>query len=245
VKKISINLATRPFRNNAIHWISFGTSVAFLIGFTWFNVYQYRVSASEKARWSAEIEERRAMLDGMAADVATMTRDIQHVDLKQFSDRSAFANAIILSRVFSWSTLFDRLEKVLPENVRLRSIRPVFSKKGTEVSVEALAKDHMSLLKFEEALTDSEYFAFVYPLQEIKSKEGAGEINFSLTFGYVPAGKAAAREATPQKQEGEPGDLPAAGALPGGAEAKPLPGTDPNEPGVPPAPEPAPGEGGA
>lgn len=250
MKKISINLATRPFRNNAIHWIAFGASAVFLVGFTWFNVHQYRQAASESTKWSALIQERRDSLNGMAADVATMTREIQHVDLRQFSDRSAFANTIILSRVFSWSTLFDRLEKMLPESVRLRSIRPVFSKKGIEVSVEALAKDHASLLKFEEALTDSEYFTFVYPVQELRSKEGAGEINFGLTFGYVPEGKAAARQAqaVPRPPVPEESDAPSAPETPAtGDGMKPLPGTDPNEPSPPasPAPGSADPKGGA
>ncbi|HZE89518.1 MAG TPA: hypothetical protein VE404_08225 [Verrucomicrobiae bacterium] len=151
-----------------------------------------------------------------------MTQTVTRLDLKSLSDRSSFANGIILSRLFSWSDLFDRLEKVQPENVRLRSIRPVITKEGTEVSVDALTRDYDSLLRFEASLLDSDYFSFVYPLQE-SSKEGQGEIRFNLAFGYIPEGKAKAAQR--RLGPGAPAD---------GAASPPAAPPDPNAAGAAP-----------
>ena len=195
MSQIQINLATRPFHNNIVYWLTFGGCFAVLVGFTWYNAARFEGTAAEIARWEEMLQQRESEFSSLSNDVTTMTQTVAGMDLKALNERSAFANGIILGRLFSWSQLFDRLEKVQPENVRLRSIRPVITKEGTEVSVDAMTRDYDSLLKFEAALLDSDYFSFVYPLQE-SSKESQGEIHFNLAFGYVPEGKSKSNHPT-------------------------------------------------
>jgi len=189
VTYFDINLATRPFRNNAIHWIVLGASVVILLGFTWYQIHDYRSTTTELAEWTERIEARRAALDDLAAEVAGMDREIARINLPALSARSDFANAIIMGRLFSWSTLFERLEALLPATVRLRSIRPAIAREGIEISVDGATRDYGSLLDFEEALLESTYFALVYPLQE-SSRKREGEIQFNLAFAYMPGGMA-------------------------------------------------------
>ena len=193
MNRLTINLATHPFRNNAIYWTMLGACAVLLAGFSLFNMYQYRATGAGIEKWSQTLQDRKQRLDDLSAEVAGMTRGVRQIDLKGLSDRGGFANGIILSRLFSWSTLFDRLEEVMPENVRLRAIRPAISREGIEVSVDAVTRDYASLLKFEENLIDSDFFTFVYPLSE-NTREAQGEINFNLTFGYMPAGKKSGAE---------------------------------------------------
>ena len=193
MNRLTINLATHPFRNNAIYWTMLGACAALLAGFSLFNMYQYRATGAGIEKWSQTLQDHKQRLDDLSAEIAGMTKGVRKIDLKGLSDRGGFANGIILSRLFSWSTLFDRLEEVMPENVRLRSVRPAISREGIEVSVDAVTRDYASLLKFEENLIDSDFFTFVYPLSE-NTREAQGEINFNLTFGYMPAGKKAGAE---------------------------------------------------
>jgi Tfp pilus assembly protein PilN len=215
----ALNLATRPLRNNVVFWLTFGACFVLLAGFSWYNLHQYRATGDEMAGRADSLRSQQEEFARLNGEVGSMTQNVNKLDLKALNERSLFANGIILSRLFSWSDLFDRLEKVQPETVRLRSIRPVISKEGTEVNIDALTKDYDSLLRFEASLLDSDYFSFVYPLQEsTKESPGGGEIHFNLAFGYVPEGK---------KGAGKPA-RPAPGA---GAEA-------PQDPNAPPAADP-------
>lgn len=210
--RFNVNLATRPFRNNLVYWIAFGGCFALLTGFSWYNVHQYKAAGGEIKRWDENLRGRQDEFARLSSEVVSMTQTAGKLDLKALNERSAFANGIILSRLFSWSDLFSRLEKVQPETVRLRSIRPVITKEGTEVSVDAMTKDYDSLLRFEASLLDSDYFSFVYPLQE-STREVQGEIHFNLAFGYVPAGKNGAAKASEASapDANSPAEAPGAG----------------------------------
>jgi len=223
MSRIGINLATRPFRNNAPIWAAFGLAFVLLWAFTWYNVYWFGATGEEIALRSQELQARRSELEALAADTVRMNGEVARVDLQSLNDRSAFANTIILKRLFSWTHLFDRLEEVLPGTVRLRSVRPGISREGIEINVDGMARDYPGLLRFIEALSDSEYFATVYPLQE-SARESGGEIQFNLTFGYLPSGRTGVAGTVPAAGEagGEGGSpegapAPAEGAGEGGA----------------------------
>jgi hypothetical protein len=196
MNRFAINLASRPFHNNAVYWIVLALSVATLSGFTWYTAHDYRTTSAELEMWTSRIEGRREALQGLAGEVADMNAAIAKLNLDTLSARGSFANAIIMGRLFSWSTLFERLEETLPEKVRLRSIRPGITREGIEVSVDGATRDHNSLLDFEEALLESEYFGLVYPLQE-SSRKREGEIQFNLAFAYLPEGETAVVEEEP------------------------------------------------
>jgi hypothetical protein len=187
MKRFSINLATKPFRNNAILWASMGICIVALCVFSWWNVRAFRTVDESLAHWSEALSKRQDDMNRLAVDVASMNAEVGRFDLERLGERSEFANGIIMSRLLSWSTLFDRLEVVQPENVRLRSISPTVSSTGIDIAVNGISKDHESLLSFEEALLDSKYFKLVYPLQE-SSERNQSEINFNLLFGYLPQG---------------------------------------------------------
>jgi Tfp pilus assembly protein PilN len=203
LNRLGINLATRPFRNNAMYWIAFLTCGALLSLFTWYNVHQYHVTEREVRIWSDRLRNSKGGLEQLSSDAASMTAGVRQVDLKALNDRSTFVNGIIMSRLFSWTQLFDKLESVLPENVRVKAIRPAITHEGIEVTVDAVAKDFPNLLKFEKNLLDSDSFKLVYPLQE-STKEGQGEITFNLSFGYVPQGRAEAAGAPESKASERP-----------------------------------------
>jgi type IV pilus assembly protein PilN len=250
--RMSINLATRPFRNNAVHWIGFSAGFLLLGVFGYYNAVRFTDTSEDLRMWGDKLAKARQEFDALAAEVVAMTNDVRKVDLKAFDERSRFANGIILSRLFSWTILFDRLEKVLPENVRVRSIRPAITRDGIEVTVDGAAREYPSILRFEENLLASDHFTFVYPQME-STKEGQGEIQFVLTFGYVPAGKSASAAPAPEAEAaneaggaeegaGEAAAAPAGAA--GGDEEEALgegeeyledeeePGADPNGPGA-------------
>lgn len=258
----TINLARRPFRNNTIHYAVFATCFVLLAAASAYNVYDYVSTGAKLTSLGQELGERTDRYRGLADDVERMKAEVSRLDLTTLNTKSNFANGLILSRLFSWSALFDRIEDLIPSDVKIRSIRPAISPKGIEIQIDGMARTPQALYEFETALDGSNYFTGVYPLSE-STRESKTELNFDLMMNYIPAGRAPKPPATPAAATAaatgqQPADgTQAAGAQPAGAgeqasggvqspaaQASPpaavTPGTAPVRAGEAPAPQPTP-----
>ncbi len=224
IRPPSINLARRPFRNNTVYYAVFGTCFAVLLTASVYNVYDFTSRGEDLARLEADLAERTKVYMALRDDVEKMKKDISGLNLKTLDSKSSFANGLILSRLFSWSTLFDRMEDLIPPDVKIRSIRPSISATGIEIQIDGLSKTAEAMYDFESNLTSSDFFMRVYPVSE-NTRESKTEINFDLTMDYIPAGKPGSQaassppspvaglpEAPPEGESGEQADADAAGA---------------------------------
>ena len=232
-----INLARRPFRNNAMLYGIFSACALLLLAGTLYNYWEFRRAGVELEVLQAEIGAIDERQQALAAQVEQVRQEIRAVDLTSFNAKADFANGLLLSKFFSWSDLFDLLEDLMPPEVKLRSIRPSVSAQRIEIQVDGLAQTPMALYEFQRALDgdDEGHFANVYPLSE-NTRETRGELNFDLVMDYVPGGSQKDEETTaqPAQADGKPGVASGAPVAPassaGGAQA---PGqsagsTDPN-----------------
>jgi len=121
--QVPINLATEPFRRDRpILVASTALSIALvaLLGF------QISVIVHERHQ-AADI---RATLDGLSAQLRTIGTEqsklnatLRRPENAEVLERSLFLNTLIERKAISWSKIFADLEKVLPYNVRLVSVR--------------------------------------------------------------------------------------------------------------------------
>lgn len=181
----AINLARRPFRNNTVYWAVFGSCLVLLLAASIYSIYDFMTRGTDLARLEAEYDERSRDYMDLHNEVESMKRALTQVNLSALDTRSAFANELIVKRLFSWSLLFDRIEDLIPPDVKIRSIRPSISTQTIEVQIDGLAKVADDLYAFEANLDGSDWFAGVYPLSE-STRETRNEINFDLVMQYVP-----------------------------------------------------------
>ena len=197
-----------------------------------------------------QLGERAGRYRGLGDEVEKMKADVSRLDLTTLNTKSNFANGLILSRLFSWSALFDRIEELIPPDAKIRSIRPSISPKGIEILIDGMARTPQALYEFETALDGSNFFTGVYPVSE-STRESKTELNFDLMMNYIPAGRISrvpAAPATPTAglpqpdqatvtPEGQAADSPAGGAVtteaapgaPTGATAAPVVTARPQE----------------
>src|SRR5213079_462528 len=85
---------------------------------------------SETKTTASQIEqiERQTVEENARKDAANQR--LRGIDVKMLSKQTQFANARLAERAFSWSELLDRLEHVVPNDVRIESISPSFSRDG-------------------------------------------------------------------------------------------------------------------
>ncbi len=122
--RIQVNLASEPFRRDRPIVVA-STAVGVLMVITLF-VFTY-LAIAERDRAA----EARAQMDRMQRQLETLSREESKLQAAmrlpenaEVLDRSVFLNALLVRKGVSWTRIFDDLEKVLPHNVRLISVRP-------------------------------------------------------------------------------------------------------------------------
>lgn len=122
--KISINLASQPFRRDRAMIVASFVVAAMLV-----------VTLGILGMLALT---DRQQLGGLRKDITRLNREIAETQAEQTKldailrepqnasvlERSVFINSLILHKSISWSQLFTDLEKTLPYNVKLISLHP-------------------------------------------------------------------------------------------------------------------------
>jgi Tfp pilus assembly protein PilN len=234
VKAITLNLASRPFRNNlVVGSLLWGVAAAAVLA----SVYNGYVYLNYGGHYGELQQEERVHLSKLAtlqAEERKYAKEVQSRDFRRLYGRGQFAGDQILKRSFSWTLLFNKLEDVIPAEVMMTAIHPHIASEGIVIRVDGVAKNHGALIDLEDSLLKSPVFARVYPASERRLNPSRPEISFALNFDYLPAKAAdgvaasAVAQATPgappaPKPESRPGPaatpapVPAAGGVAAGA----------------------------
>jgi len=233
MRPLDLNLASRPYRNNTLVWLAYIGLLAAAIGFTYWNVSSfrhYRQELAELDRRQGNMEQEQSDLEDRHRKVLRGVKDFDRVAIGR---RASKANEVIDWRAFSWTRLFNRLEGVLPSNIKMTSIRPIFRSRDRQaeeadprpsmpVKVEGLARDWEALFKLQDDLFKNESFGVVNPRNIDKLENG--ELAFSIEFTYYPDEPIAPLDSVPTEDvaqaattEAPPTEAPDAGNEPANA----------------------------
>ncbi len=185
MKPIHLNLASRPFRDYRPVYAAV-VIMAMLTAFLALN------NADTFLHYRTETRTTRAniaRLEGQIADeqrqAAALTQRLKGVDLKLLASQTEFANSQLAERAFSWSELLDRLERVLPADVRLQSVTPAFEKDGLiHLSMTCITKTNDGLTATINRLNGDAHFANAFPSSDTKVE---GEYRITLSVDYRPS----------------------------------------------------------
>lgn len=185
MKPIHLNLASRPFRDYRPVYAAV-VVMALLTAFLGLNnvdtFLRYRTETKTTRANIARLEEQMADEQRKSA---TLTQRLKGVDLKLLASQAEFANTQLAERAFSWSELLDRLERVLPADVRLQSVTPSFAKDGmVHLAMNCVTKTGEGLSATINRFNADPHFANAFPFVETAMQ---GEYHFSLGVDYRPS----------------------------------------------------------
>jgi Tfp pilus assembly protein PilN len=185
VKPIHLNLAARPFRDYRPVYAAV-VIMALLTAFLALNnvdtFLRYRTETKTTRANIAKLEEQVADEQRRSESFAQRLRGF---DLKLLASQTEFANAQLAERAFSWSELLDRLEKVLPADVRLQSVSPSFEKDGlVHLSMTCIGKTGDDLTATINRFNGDQHFANAFPATEAIV---GTEYHFTLGVDYRPS----------------------------------------------------------
>src|SRR5205823_6295796 len=110
------------------------------------NVDTYYRYTTETKTTRATTLKLQAQADQEKARAAAADNQLRSYNLTALGNETQFINARLAERAFSWSELLDRLEDVLPANVRINNIAPSFQNNAyvhLEMSFDAKTADGM------------------------------------------------------------------------------------------------------
>jgi hypothetical protein len=195
VNPIHLNLAARPYRDyRPVYAVVVVVSLltAFLMLNNIDTYYRY-VHETRNTRGKIADLERQTDHERQRADM--VERRLRTLDLKLLDDQTRFVNAKLRERSFSWSVLLDKLETILPRDVRILSIAPSVAPEGVvglSISFESKASD--GLIRILNNMHGDPQFANPFPTSEVRTGDFyAFAVNVQFFPPGVPNPNAAAR----------------------------------------------------
>jgi len=185
VKPLHLNLASRPYRDyRPLYAVVVVSSllVAFLMLNNIDTYYRYIRDTKSTRNKIADLERQTEQEQRQTAE---LTQRLRGFNVRLLSEQTQFANARLAERAFSWSELLDRLERILPDDVRLESIAPNFSKDGyVHLMLAAVGKNSASMVHMLDRLNHDPRFSNAFPTSEDRGDTG---YRFGIGVDYRPS----------------------------------------------------------
>jgi Tfp pilus assembly protein PilN len=185
VKPLHLNLAGRPYRDyRPLYAVVVVTSIAIAImllnnietGYRY--VRETRTTREKIAQIENQIEAENRRTDDA-------NQRLRGVNIKQLAEQTQFVNARLAERAFSWSELLDRLERVIPDDVRIESISPAFGKTGiVHLTMLGTAKSGDGMTRTIDRFNHDPHFASPFPTSEDRTDTG---YKFGIGVDYRPS----------------------------------------------------------
>ena len=186
MKPVTLNLASRPFRNNVLTGTMLGVVGAAIVIATVANLWVYLSYGQSYAQLQLDQAQDRARITQLEGEEKRLAGEVRARDFRRVFERGKLASELIRKSAFSWTLLFNTLETVVPPDVVMTAIRPNISAEGIIIRIEGVAKQHMALLTFEETLLRHPAFSKVFPSNERQLNPSLPDITFLLTCDYLP-----------------------------------------------------------
>ncbi len=185
MKPLHLNLASRPYRDyRPLYAVVVVASL--IIFFLMLNNVEtgYRYARETKTT-RAKIADIERQTEAEQHQTAEARQRLRGVNIKLLAEQTQFVNARLAERAFSWSELLDRLERVLPDDVRIESVTPSFSKDGmVHLALLAVGKNGQSMVRTLDRLNRESRFTNAFPTAEEHMDNG---YRFGIGVDYRPS----------------------------------------------------------
>jgi Tfp pilus assembly protein PilN len=183
LKPLHLNLASQPYRDYRPVYavvVVMSLLIALLMLNNIDTYYRYKTETKTTRATTANLQ---TQADQEKARAAAADNQLRSYNLTALGNETHFINARLAERAFSWSELLDRLEDVLPPNVRINNIAPSFLNNAyvhLEMSFDAKTADGM--LATIANLQKNKQFVNPFPHNESQVEKGGYIFTVGVDF---------------------------------------------------------------
>lgn len=178
------NLSSNPVRNYSIYFIGCLLLLISAVTFTLWNVVTLSHSYVESRSLQASMSGQQTKILELQRQATDLEGKISRIKTPQFVTQTQFVNDAIKRRVFSWTTLFDQFERVLPDNVKMVSVFPKFGDQVITITMEVAGKSLNDIVNLIQALWNSPAFSDVVLKGERQDADGL--LHATISLQYLP-----------------------------------------------------------
>ncbi len=194
--RIDINLATQPYEDSRRFWLRWGSGLAALSLLTLVLVY------SSLAGWVTArndrdlIRQRQHQVAQRDQQKAAAEITLNLPANRSTRDRSQYLNDLFQRKAFSWTRVFEDLERMMPAQLHVVSIQPEMAPGNQlEIKLVVAGESRERALALVSKMEGSQRFQQTHIEQEsTQTGQTPGDnVQFQISAHYVPEGPGAGK----------------------------------------------------
>jgi type IV pilus assembly protein PilN len=190
--RVEINLGTLPYEDARQFWVRWGGGLAALILVSLLLLAYTAMGWVNASKDRQNMRQYEAQIDKLDQEKSTAQAMLNLPQNTSTRDRSAFLNDLFERKAFSWTQVFEDLERVMPARLHVVSIQPEMAPDNQleiKLVVAGDSRDHA--LELVRKMEGSQRFQRTQ-IDEEKSEQGQGQapgdaVEFDISALYVPA----------------------------------------------------------
>jgi len=187
--RVDINLATRPYEDSSSLWLRWGGALAALGLFTLILLYLVLTGWGLARKGRSLIAQREQQIAARDEEKAKAEAILNLPENRSTRDRSQFLNDLFLRKAFSWTQVFQDLERVMPTRLHLVSIHPAMAPENQlEIKMVVAGESRDRALELVRKMETSQRFQHTQIEQEQnQAGQAPGDnVQFDISAVYVP-----------------------------------------------------------
>jgi type IV pilus assembly protein PilN len=186
--RVDINLATQPYEDSGSLWMRWGTALAVLGLITLVLLYSVLAEWAAARKDRSLIAQREQQIAVRDQEKARAEAILNLPENRATRDRSQFLNDLFLRKAFSWTEVFQDLERVMPARLHLVSIQPSMAPGNQlELKMVVAGESRERALELVRKMESSQRFQQTQ-IEEEQSQSGltpGDNVQFDISAVYV------------------------------------------------------------
>lgn len=186
--RVDINLATRPYEDVRRFWLRWGTPLVAVAMLTLVLLYLALAGLLTARKDRSMIRQRQQQIAARDKEKVEAEALLSRPENRSTRDRAQFLNEVFQRKAFSWTNVFEDLERVMPPRLHVVSIRPAMgSDNQLELKLVVAGESRTRALQLVEKMEGSQRFQQTHILEESGLSGQAGDnVQFDISAFYVP-----------------------------------------------------------
>jgi len=184
--KISVNLASQPFRRDRPMIVASAALSIVLVGTLVALILLARADSEQLADIRKEVGGLRAQVSALARQQRDSEAVLRQPQNAEVLETSVFINALIYRKGISWTRILSDLEKVMPPNVKVLNIRPVVSGQG-QITLDMFvgSEGPKPVIAMYQAFEKSPLFSGLLPVSYTPPSQADPLYRYRFTVNYA------------------------------------------------------------
>ena len=186
--RLDINLASHPYEDAKEFWRRWGSGLAIMgivtVGLLGFTAWRWHKAANDRAAVSS-LQHQIAALDTKLNHSETVINLPQNKTLRE---QSNYLNSLFQQKSFSWTRVFEDLEKVMPPHLHVVSIHPEMNADNMlEIKLTVAGESHERAIDLVRGLENSQHFRQTHILDEAngRTQNPGDNVQFNIIALYA------------------------------------------------------------